>query len=271
MSRYTQLFTELKAKNEGAFVPFMTIGDPNLENSYKILCALIEGGADALELGIPFSDPGADGPVIQRSDKRALNTGTNTANAFAIIKRVRETYPNTPIGLLMYVNLVYAPGIPNFFQMCKDSGVDSVLIPDVPLQMMEVMHEWHDEAHKHNIDLVMIAPPNADDETLSKIAKLCEGYIYLVSRTGVTGTENKAGKPLAHTVKFLKDHGAPPALLGFGISKPEMVKAAIEEGADGAICGSAIVEIVEKHLDNIDEMCKALREFISSMKAATKK
>lgn len=271
MSRYTELFTSLKAKNEGAFVPFMTIGDPNLEDSFKILCALIDGGADALELGIPFSDPGADGPVIQRSDKRALNAGTNTANAFAVIKRVREAYPETPIGLLMYVNLVYAPGIETFFQMCKDSGVDSVLIPDVPLQMMDAMPEWHAEAHKHNIDLVMIAPPNADDETLGRISELCEGYIYLVSRTGVTGTEHKAGKPLAHTISFLKDHGAPPTLLGFGISKPEMVKAAIQEGADGAICGSAIVEIVEKHLDDIDAMTKAIREFISSMKAATKK
>ena len=137
MSRYEKMFAGLKAKNEGAFVPFMTIGDPTVEDSVKVLSALVDGGADALELGIPFSDPGADGPTIQESDRRALNSGANTVNCFEVIKKIREKYPETPIGLLMYVNLVYAPGIDNFFRMCAESGVDSVLIPDVPLQMIE--------------------------------------------------------------------------------------------------------------------------------------
>ncbi len=271
MSRYTELFAKLKAKNEGAFVPFMTIGDPSVADSVKILSAMIDGGADALELGIPFSDPTADGPVIQRSDKRALHDGANTVNSFAVIKQIREKYPTTPIGLLMYVNLVYAPGIDNFFTMCADNGVDSVLIPDVPLQMLEMMPEWHEAAHKHGIDLVLIAPPNADDETLAKIANICEGYIYLVSRKGVTGADNKAGKPISHIVDFLKQHNAPPALLGFGISNPAMVAEAIKNGADGAITGSALVKIVEQHLGDIPAMCEAIKSFVSEMKAATKK
>lgn len=271
MSRYPELFKKLEAANEGAFVPFMTIGDPSVEDSFRVLSSLIEGGADALELGIPFSDPGADGPTIQCSDKRALNAGANTRNCFETIKKVRETYPTTPIGLLMYVNLVFAPGIENFFIMCEESGVDSVLIPDVPLQMMEEMPEWRELANKHGIDLVLIAPPNADDETLAKISKLCQGYIYLLSRSGVTGTENSAGKPIRHVVKFLKENGAPPALLGFGISNPEQVKEAIANGADGAISGSAVVKIVENHLGNINATCDALKAFVKEMKAATKK
>lgn len=271
MKRYNELFKRLKEKNEGAFVPFMTIGDPNLNDSFKVLCAMIDGGADALELGIPFSDPSADGPVIQRSDKRALNAGTNTVNAFEIIKKVREKYPQTPIGLLMYVNLVYAPGIDNFFKMCEESGVDSVLIPDVPVQMIEKMPIWHELAHKHNVDLVLIAPPNADDDTLATISELCEGYVYLISRTGVTGTERIAGRPMSHSIEFLKAHNAPPALLGFGISTPEMVREAIEGGADGAISGSALVQVVEANLGDPDKLYNAVKDFVSSMKAATKK
>lgn len=271
MSRYEKLFADLRAKNEGAFVPFMTLGDPTVEDSVRILSALVEGGADALELGIPFSDPGADGPTIQVSDRRALEAGANTENCFGVIRAIREKYPDLPIGLLMYVNLVFAPGIDVFFRMCRENGVDSVLIPDVPLQMMEHDPVWHDEAGKNGVDLVMIAPPNADDETLAKIARNCSGYVYLLSRAGVTGAEKEAGMPVSHIVKFLKDNGAPPALLGFGISKPEQVHEAIADGADGAICGSALVKIVGLHLDDVDEMCAALRGYVAQMKAATKK
>ena len=271
MNRYEKLFADLKAKNEGAFVPFMTIGDPTVEDSFKVLSALIDGGADALELGIPFSDPGADGPTIQESDRRALNSGANTVNCFEVIKKIRQKYPDTPIGLLMYVNLVFAPGIDTFFRLCADSGVDSVLIPDVPLQMIEMEPVWQEEAKKNGVDLVMLAPPNADDETLSKIAKNCHGYIYLLSRAGVTGVEKEAGKPISHIVKFLKENGAPPALLGFGISKPEHVKQAIADGADGAISGSALVKILAQHLDDTDAMYEALKQFVSEMKAATKR
>lgn len=269
MSRYTKLFEELEKKNEGAFVPFMNIGDPSVEASERILSALVEGGADALELGIPFSDPGADGPVIQRSDKRALDAGANTVNCFEVIKKIRNKYPDLPIGLLMYINLVYAPGIENFFKMCEDASVDSVLIPDVPLPMMEIETFWHELAEKHNVDIVMLAPPNTDDESLARIAKLCKGYIYLVSRKGITGVEKPGDKPTKHIIQHLKDNGAPPALLGFGISKPEQVKEAIEEGAAGAITGSAIVKIVEEHLNDLDTMCSEITKFAKAMKAAT--
>lgn len=271
MSRYEAMFAGLKNKNEGAFVPFMNIGDPNMEDSFRIICSLIEGGADALELGIPFSDPSADGPVIQRSDQRALSAGSTTTKAFAVIKRVREKYPKTPIGLLMYVNLVYAPGIDNFFNMCEQNGVDSVLIPDIPVQMMDACPDWQKAAAAHNVDLVMISPPNADDETICRIAQMSQGYVYLVSRAGVTGTEKLAGHPMSHSLELLRSQNSAPALLGFGISKPEQVKQAIKDGADGAISGSVFVDIVEKHLDNIDACCEALKTFVASMKAATKK
>jgi len=264
--RYQAQFDKLESKQEGVFVPFVTIGDPNRERSLEIINTLVEAGADALELGIPFSDPVADGPVLQDASMRALKAEVTPLVCFDILSEVRAAHPDTPIGLLLYVNLVYRNGIENFYERCAKAGVDSVLVADVPL------HEsapYRAAAEKFGVQAIFIAPPNGDDETLQKVAEYSQGYTYLVSRTGVTGAEAKAGMPVHHMLETLKKHQAPPSLLGFGISKPEQVKEAIKAGAAGAISGSAVVKIIEANLDNQDKLLSEMRTFISSMKAAT--
>ncbi|MFD2180508.1 tryptophan synthase subunit alpha [Veronia pacifica] len=266
--RYQAMFEKLDAKNQGAFVPFVTIGDPNPEQSLKVIEALVESGADALELGIPFSDPLADGPTIQGAAIRALDSGTTPDNCFGILKQIRANHPDIPMGLLMYANLVFANGIDSFYAKCAEAGVDSVLIADVPANESR---EFRESAVKHGVHPIFIAPPNADDSTLKTISELGGGYTYLLSRAGVTGTETKAGKPINHLLEKLAEFDAPRPLLGFGISTPDQVKEAIHAGAAGAISGSAVVKIIEDNVDNDEKMLLALGEFVSTMKAATAK
>ena len=268
MDRYSALFERLKTKNQGAFVPFVTIGDPTPELSKQVILSLIEGGADALELGMPFSDPLADGPTIQGANLRALHANTKVQTCFDIIRFVREQYPDLPIGLLMYANLVFANGIDSFYQRCQEAGVDSVLIADVPTNESKVFIE---AAEKYGINPIFIAPPSASDNTLKSVATLGSGYTYLLSRTGVTGTETKAKMPVHELLDRLQDFNAPPCLLGFGISEPEQVRTAIASGAAGAISGSAVVKIIETHHTRPDIMLTQLKTFTQQMKAATLK
>ncbi|WP_305421030.1 tryptophan synthase subunit alpha [Photobacterium leiognathi] len=268
MDRYQELFSTLAERNEGAFVPFVTIGDPNPEQSMQLIDTLVESGADALELGIPFSDPLADGPTIQGATIRALESGTTPLLCFEMLTQIRQKYPTMPIGLLMYANLVFAAGIENFYQQCAEAGVDSVLIADVPVNASQ---EFRKAAVKYGVHPIFIAPPNADETTLQAVSELGGGYTYLLSRAGVTGAETKAGMPIDHLLSSLKAHNAPPAILGFGISSPEQVRDAIEAGAAGAISGSAVVKIIEQNLDDNHQMLAKLAEFISAMKAASKR
>ncbi|WGW01600.1 tryptophan synthase subunit alpha [Vibrio sp. YMD68] len=268
MDRYQTLFARLSEKNQGAFVPFVTVGDPNPEQSLRIMETLVEAGADALELGIPFSDPLADGPTIQGANIRALESNVTPDICFEMIGKIRAKYPELPIGLLMYANLVYSRGIDNFYQRCADAGIDSVLIADVPTNESA---EFVAAAEKHGVHPIFIAPPTANDDTLKSVAKLGSGYTYLLSRSGVTGTETKANMPVDTLLKRLNQFDAPPALLGFGISQPEQVKQAVEAGAAGAISGSAVVKIIETNVREPDAMIAKLHEFVSSMKQATQK
>ncbi len=242
MDRYQSLFQRLADKNEGAFVPFVTIGDPSPELSLQIMQTLIDAGADALELGFPFSDPLADGPSIQGANNRALEAGTTPDICFDLISQNREKNPDLPIGLLMYANLVFSRGVENFYQRCQQAGVDSVLVADVPTSESA---DFVAAAEKYGIKPIFIAPPTATDETLKAVGSLSKGYTYLLSRAGVTGTETKANMPVHELLDRLNQFDAPPALLGFGISQPEQVKQAITAGAAGAISGSAVVKIIE--------------------------
>ncbi|SHO57241.1 tryptophan synthase subunit alpha [Vibrio quintilis] len=268
MSRYETLFQQLAEKNQGAFVPFVTIGDPDPETSLDVMKALAEGGADALELGMPFSDPSADGPTIQGANIRALDAGTTPDICFSLIAQLRKEYPDLPIGLLMYANLVYARGIEHFYQQCQQAGVDSVLIADVPTNEGQ---EFVEAAEKYNIAPIFIAPPTADDAMLKSVAAMSQGYTYLLSRGGVTGTETKANMPVDTLLASLKQHNAPPALLGFGISQPAQVKQALDSGAAGAISGSAVVKIIESCQEDKAKLTEKLRTFVAEMKQATLK
>jgi len=268
MERYQQLFTRLQAKKEGAFVPFVTLGDPSPELSLNVIDALVAGGADALELGIPFSDPLADGPTIQNATLRAFAAGTTTAQCFELLSSVRQKYPDLPIGLLMYANLVFSNGIDAFYARCAEAGVDSVLVADVPV---EESAPFRQAALRHGIAPIFICPPNASDDLLREIASHGRGYTYLLSRAGVTGAENRASSlPLQHLINKLREYNAAPPLQGFGISEPTQVKEALGAGAAGAISGSAIVKIIEQYHAQPEEMLAKLTAFVSSLKAATR-
>lgn len=268
MERYETLFAQLNDRKEGAFVPFVTLGDPGVEQSLSIIDTLIEAGADALELGIPFSDPLADGPTIQSATLRAFAAGVTPGQCFEMLAAIRAKHPTIPIGLLMYANLVFSKGIDEFYAQCEKVGVDSVLVADVPV---EESAPFRQAALRHNVAPIFICPPNADDDLLRQIASYGRAYTYLVSRAGVTGAENRAALPLHHLVEKLKEYHAAPSLQGFGISAPEQVSAAIDAGAAGAISGSAIIKIIEKNIDTPEQMLSELKTFVSDMKAATRR
>ena len=268
LDRYKDMFDGLNAKNQGAFVPFVMVGDPDIQTSVNIIKALVEGGADALELGFPYSDPIADGPTIQKASLRALSHKIKTTDCFAIIRQVRDAYPAIPIGLLLYSNLVLKRGIETFYQDAAKAGVDSILIADVPLREAE---RFITVANSVGIKQILIAPPNASEETLAHIGQQSQGYTYLLGRAGVTGAETAAATPTHELIEKLTRHKVAPPLLGFGISKPEQVSEAISAGAAGAISGSATVNIIAKYLEQPAEMLKQLKAFVGEMKAATVK
>ncbi len=265
-NRYQDLFNTLNEKKEGAFVPFVTLGDPNLDTSLAIIKTLIDAGADALELGFPFSDPIADGPVIQAANIRALEANVTTQNCFDLIAAVRQYSPSIPIGLLLYSNLVMAKGVDAFYATAKQSGVDSVLIADVPIRESKPFRE---KAKAHGIDPIFIAAPNSPEATLELVSNYSQGYTYLLGRAGVTGADTVAEMPADEFIALLDKYNTPPTLLGFGISNPAQVKQALGSGAKGAISGSAVVKIIENNLDDEAAMLAQLGEFISAMKAAT--
>ena len=268
--RYQQAFADLKEKNEKAFIPFVVIGDPNAEQSFEIIKALIDSGADALELGIPFSDPSADGVTIQMAALRALGAGANTDTCIEILAKVREYAPNIPIGLLLYGNLVFARGIDTFYHDMAEVGVDSVLIADLPIRESLPFRE---AALKHGVAPIFIAPPNASDNTLREVSSFSRGYTYVLSRAGVTGVdaieETQQSSPAKKLISDLNEYRAAPPVVGFGISAPEQVKEALTAGASGAISGSAVVKIIENNLSNNEMMLKELATFVKSMKSAT--
>lgn len=274
--RYANCFDELNKKNEGAFIPFVTMGDPTIEQSLKIIKTLIDSGADALELGIPFSDPSADGITIQEAGKRALASGVNTDTCIDIIKEIRAYAPKIPIGLLLYGNLVFARGVEKFYYDMQLAGVDSVLIADLPIRESQ---PFRDAAQKAGIAPIFIAPPNANSETLANVARYSQGYTYVLSRAGVTGVAKvvdandsaNANPPAEQLIKSLYENQAAPAVIGFGISAPQQVKNALSAGAAGAISGSAVVKVIENNLDNYPKMLDELSTFVTSMKDATRK
>lgn len=267
-NRYDLMFTKLNEVNQGAFVPFVTLGDPNLDVSFEIVKTLIDNGADALELGIPFSDPVADGPTIQNANIRALEQNVTPNDCINLLAKIRQYDQNIPIGLLLYSNIVMAYGVSAFYAKMNEVGVDSVLIADVPIRESKPFRQ---SAMQNNVSPIFIATPNAPDDTLRSLASYGRGYTYLLSRAGVTGTESVVEMPATDMINKLNNYNAAPPILGFGISKPEHVKNALDSGAAGAISGSAIVNIIEAHLEDVPTMLSKLAAFVTEMKAATTK
>lgn len=261
MSRYAAMFERLAARREGAFGAFVMLGDPDLETSARILDLLVEAGADMLEVGIPFSDPVADGPVIQAAADRALREGVTPPDCLRLLAQFRGRHRDVPVGILTYANLVLAPGREPFYRAAADAGVDSVLVADVPSLEAE---PFAAAARAAGIDPVLIAAPNTPEPTLAAIARQGAGYTYCVARAGVTGADQAMELDHAELFATLARHFAPPPVLGFGISTPDHVRAALAAGAAGVISGSAIVRLVE------GRDLAAVHSFVTEMKAATR-
>lgn len=250
MSRYSTMFDRLDG--EGAFGAFLMLGDPDIQTSANLLSRMIEGGADMIEVGIPFSDPVADGPTIQAAAQRALLAGVQVGDCFQLIADFRASHSKVPIGILTYANIVVARS--GFMSDAAQAGADSLLIADLPALEAEPFVETMEEA---GIEPVLIAAANTPSSTLQRIARLSSAYTYCVSRTGITGT-HAGGEFDRGLICRLKEIGSPPPVFGFGISRPEHVRAALEAGASGVICGSAIVDSAARGQD-VTEMVRLLK------------
>jgi tryptophan synthase alpha chain len=240
---------------EGAFGAFLMLGDPDLETSASLLDAVVEGGADMVEVGIPFSDPVADGPVIQAAAQRALAAGVRVADCLQLIAGFRQRHPDVPLGILTYANIVMARA--GFMHDAAGAGADSLLIADVPALEAE---RFTREMAQAGIDPVLIAAANTPDPALERIVALSKAYTYCVSRAGITGT-HAGGQFDAELIDRVKQAGAPPPIFGFGISRPEHVRAAIAAGARGVICGSAIVDLAARGGD-VAALVRSLKDSI---------
>lgn len=262
MTRYRAMFDGLASRGEAALGAFVMLGDPDPVRSSDYLDALVAGGADMVELGLPFSDPVADGPVIQAAALRALGAGVRTHDALNLIARFRARHPDVPVGVLTYANIVAAQGIERFAGNLAAVGADSLLVADVPSIEAGV---YAAAAREAGIAQVMIAAPNTGQEALRRIAALSSGYTYCVARAGVTGHADAPA--FAHRALFdrLRAAGAAPPILGFGIGSAAQVAAAVAEGAAGVIAGSAIVERIGR-----GETPQAVADFVFTLKRGTR-
>jgi tryptophan synthase alpha chain len=261
MSRIDRVFENRK---KTVFIGFTVAGDPDEATSLRIAKALIDGGTDILEFGVPFSDPVADGPVIQRADERALAAGTNPDRIFRLVKAVRE-YSDVPIVFLTYYNIVHKRGIGRFYREAHEAGVDGILIADMPV---EESGEVTQAAAQYGIDPIFLITQTTSDDRVRKIAGQAKGYLYLVAVLGVTGVRDQVSSGAIELLQRVRKHTSLPLALGFGISAPEHAKTCAEAGADGIIVGSAIVSIVERNLGNPESMERDLRDYVARMKLA---
>jgi tryptophan synthase alpha chain len=242
-----------------AFIGFVTGGDPSIESSEEFILAMAESGADLIEIGIPFSDPIAEGPVIQAANIRALSAGATVADIFKLVVKVRLK-TDVPLVLLTYLNPVFKCGYDIFFKRCAESGVDGVIIPDLPF---EEQGEVKPFAEDNGVALISMVAPTSE-QRIAKIAKNANGFLYVVSSMGVTGVRGEITTDLESIIKMIRENSDIPAAVGFGVSTPKQA-AAISEYADGVIVGSAIVRIVEQYGKDATPQ---LREYVSKMKAA---
>ncbi|MDT8303177.1 MAG: tryptophan synthase subunit alpha [Sedimentisphaerales bacterium] len=264
MKTYKQVFSQLKEKNRTALIPFFVIGDPDFDTSLRIVKTAIDAGADILELGIPFSDPIADGPTIQKADIRAMKSGINISKALDFIRQVKE-YKDVPIGLLMYYNLVYQYGTEKFFTDFNKAGVNSVLVADLSIDDAD---EIVGPAKSAGLDTVFMVTPVTKPERMEKIASLTTGFIYTVSVLGVTGSRDKLSGTVDGLISKLKKLTDVPICVGFGISKAEHAATVAQAGADGVIIGSKIVGLIENNLNDPDKMLSDISVFLTEVKNA---
>lgn len=254
MSRIQEAFSKGKA-----FIPFITAGDPDLETTEQLIYTMEKAGADLIEIGIPFSDPTAEGPVIQEANERSLANGCTTDKIFDMVKRIRK-HTQIPIAFMTYINPIFTYGKDRFMEACKKAGIDAVIIPDLPF---EEKNEISAECDKYSVELVSLIAPTSH-ERVTKIAKEAKGFVYCVSSLGVTGVRSEIRTDVGEMVKLVKATNDIPVAVGFGISTPEQA-AKMASVSDGAIIGSAIVKIVAEHGKNSE---RAVYDYVKSIKDA---
>ena len=254
MSRIRDAF-----QNGKAFIPFITCGDPDLETTGAAVRAAVENGADLIELGIPFSDPTAEGPVIQGANLRALAGGVRTEQIFSFVRELRKDI-QVPMVFMTYANVVFSYGADRFISACRDVGIDGLILPDLPFEEKE---EFLPLCHRYGVDLISLIAPTSMDR-ISMIAREAEGFLYIVSSLGVTGTRSEITTDLASIIKVVRENTDIPCAIGFGISTPAQA-AAMAELADGVIVGSAIIKILEQYGKDAPPR---IGDFVGSMKRA---
>lgn len=242
-----------------AFIPFITCGDPDLETTGKIVRAAVENGADLIELGIPFSDPTAEGPVIQGANIRALTGGVTTDMIFDFVRDLRRDV-KIPLVFMTYANVVFSYDAERFISTCAEIGIDGIILPDLPF---EEKGEFQPICSQYGIDLISLIAPTSNDR-IAMIAKEAEGFLYVVSSLGVTGTRREITTDLASIIKVVRENTDIPCAIGFGISTPEQAQK-MAEISDGAIVGSAIIRLIEKYGGDAAE---PVGEYVREMKSA---
>ncbi|MBE5875696.1 MAG: tryptophan synthase subunit alpha [Lachnospiraceae bacterium] len=251
--------------NGKAFIPFITCGDPDLETTEKLVYAAVENGADLIELGIPFSDPIAEGPVIQRADIRALESGTTTDKIFDLVRKLRMTVA-IPLAFMTYANVVFSYGSEKFISSCKEIGIDGLIIPDIPFEERE---EFLPICRRYGVALISLIAPTSK-QRIATIAKEAEGFIYIVSSLGVTGTRKEIATDLQAIVDVVRENTDVPCAIGFGISTPEQA-GQMAACADGVIVGSAIIQIMEQYgreaAGPVGEYVKCMKEACTAFEA----
>ena len=261
-NRIDSTFAALREKNQKAFVAYIAAGDPNFDTSLEIMKTLADAGADIIELGLPFSDPLADGIVNQMAADRALKAGMTTARCLELIRKFRETH-DTPIVPFTYLNPVFTYGFEAFHKDAAEAGVDGILLLDLPPDEAKLSAEFADQ---HGIKSIRLIAPTTPSDRLKLLSQSAEGFIYALSRTGVTGSHGAPSANISEQVGNIKKHTQTPVCVGFGITTPDQA-AMVAKAADGVIVGSAIVKQVEL---NPDRAAEAVREFVTPLIAATK-
>ena len=268
MNSITKALQNAKAQGNGALIGYIMAGDPNPEATPKIADALIKGGVDILELGLPFSDPIADGPTIQAASVRALAAGTTPMKVLEIAKELKSKH-EVPIVVMTYYNPVFRIGLDKFCGLAKDYMVDGFIVPDLPV---EEAADYKKAAEAYGLDTIFLAAPSTSNERLKGIVECSSGFLYLVSRFGVTGTKSTVEDSTVQLIKRVQPFtaGKIPLAVGFGISKPEHVRRIIAAGADASIVGSAFINIIQKNSKTPSAMLKELQAIAQELKAATK-
>lgn len=264
---YSKMFERLEENDEGAFIPFVVAGDPDYDTSLEIVKRLVDSGVDALEIGFPFSDPVADGVSVQEADIRAFDSGMTIEKCFSFLEDVRK-YTTIPIGLLLYYNIVYKHGIDSFYKRLSNLDVNAVLIADLP---PEEAGDVIDASDKYGVEEIFIVSQSTSNERLNKISEIVGGFIYVASVMGTTGVRKKVEHNTKELIRRIKNNTDIPICVGFGISKQQHVKEVLDAGSDGAIVGSAIINIIKENLNDTDVLYEKITEYAKSMKNATRR